>query len=371
MSVVLTILKVILWIILILLGLVLLLLLLILLCPIHYKADVKYAGKAKVGAKIRYMIFSVKILFNQETKQLDTVVRVFGIRFKGGGKHKNHTQDITEEEVQKQVEEHGTSYDEFADAGMDVEDAMSETVAEDTPEETPAETPQTAEIAEIPTIALPEETDITYGEPEEQEISIDSSELLDTLPEIDEEREAKVNFVAGIIAKISDLIEKIAGKLTAFSGWLWDKADEASDKLDEGLTKADQKLVKTERRIDRFIKFWELECTEKTKVYLIKYIKGAIRHIAPRKAKGYAHYGFDEPYKTGTVTGYLSVLPCMYQKKLILAPDFYEKVMDVDVSVKGHIVLGYLVRIIFNINLWKTYKAFKRMNAANNAANKA
>ena len=364
MHIVLTILKIILWIILILIALALLLILLVLLCPIRYKAKVQYTGKAKVVAKVRYLIVSVKIFFDQETKQTDTVIRVLGLRFKGGG-HKKPT--VTQEEVEAELAEHGTSYDEFA--GMIPEEAGEETEQTNQIAQTDqTASEQTDNAEQIPLIDITKIGEVTYGEPEEQKISEDSSEFLDTLQDIDEERAEKVDFIARIIAKITGVIEKIAAKLSALSAKLWDKADAMADKVDEGLVKADQKLIKTERTIDRFIKFWELECTEKTKAYLVKYLKSLVKHVAPRKARGHAHYGFEEPYKTGTVTGYLSVFPCMYQRGLTLTPDFHEQVMDVDVTLKGHIVLGYLIRIVFNINLLKTWKAYKKMRAAEKAS---
>ena len=378
LHIVLTILKILLFAVLILLGLALFLLLIVLLSPIHYRADVKYKGKAKVFAKIRYLIVTVRVSFDQETKELVKDIRVLGIKLKSKGKALEEEQLDPEAEIAK----HGKSYDEFEGADdelPEVDIPELETAEQGTGQSPGTETETTAEPNTELTVELTADSEdrppaeqsegnaltdfkVDYGEPEKQEISEDSSELIETVPDIeDREQEEAVGFIAKIIAKLMDIVEKIAAKVGSILGKIFDKADEVSDKVDAKIDDFDNKVVKAEKTIYRFEKFWELECTEKTKVYLVKYLKSVIRHIAPRKAKGYAEYGFDDAAKTGEVTGYLSLLPCMYQKKLYLNPNFSDKVMDIDVSLKGYIVLGYLVRIIFSINLWKTLLAARKL----------
>ncbi len=389
MHIVLLILKIIMWIILGLLGLSILLLLLLLFAPIHYKANVKYKDKANIRVKVRFLIISVLVMFDQETKQADTVTRICGIKFK---RRRKKEPEVTEADVQKELAEHGESYDEFAAAEIPLietpdsmqagaDETQTANAAQNAPDMQTADTTQSADtsqaeegagnwaqnfaqdvIANKPQTVEDSVSAVTYGEPEVQEVNEDSSELLDNLQDIDEEHEKKVSFISNIIAKLIGLFEKITGKAVAFSGWLWDKADEVSDKADAALVKADAKYVKLDRTIQRIEKFFELPYTEKTKDYLSKYVPGVLKHIAPRKAKGYIHYGMAEPYKTGTVTGYLSVLPFMHQKSLAVIPDFHEKVMDIDLQMKGHIILGYVLRIALNLNVWKTIKAARKIN---------
>lgn len=117
-----------------------------------------------------------------------------------------------------------------------------------------------------------------------------------------------------------------------------------------------------ERKLVLLKKFWNFDCTVKTRKYLKKYIISVIKHISPRKIKGYIRYGFGDPCNTGQVTGYLSLLPCVYQDDFNLYPDFYNKILECDVYAKGRIRIGYLVRIIFNINIWRTVKLFKKLS---------
>ena len=125
--------------------------------------------------------------------------------------------------------------------------------------------------------------------------------------------------------------------------------------------KIEKKTATAKKKLRRLQKFWNLSCTVKTREYLKKYIPRTLKHILPRKVKGYVHYGMDEPYKTGQVTGYLSLLPFVYQKGLSMQPDFEQKVLELDVKLKGRIRLGYLLRIVLNINIWRTLKVAKKV----------
>lgn len=120
------------------------------------------------------------------------------------------------------------------------------------------------------------------------------------------------------------------------------------------------KLEQLKKMASRFGRFWSLECTKKTRTYLKKYIIKSAKHVSPRHIKGYLIYGFDDPAATGNVTGYLSLMPFCYQKDFSLAPDFYNKVIECKVKIKGHFFIGYFLRIIFNINIWRTVFAAKK-----------
>ena len=129
--------------------------------------------------------------------------------------------------------------------------------------------------------------------------------------------------------------------------------------------KIDSKIGKLKKNIDKFKRFWNLKCTVKTRKYLKKYLIGLIKHIGPRKVKGYIRYGFGDPCKTGQVTGYLSLLPFVYSKHFSLQPDFYEKIIDTELLIKGRIRLGYIIRIVLNINIWRTILVAKKIFKGN------
>ncbi len=288
-QVLLLILKIILWVILAILGLVLLILLLVLFTPICYKADVKYKDSAKVKAKVNFLFVSVKVLFDQEGKELDTIIRVFGIRI---GKKK--------QESDKALDKNLSSDESTEDFDEDVNPWDVETVP--------------SEPDEVPLIQIADSKTSESG-------------------------------ISSLANAMKDKAEDTTRKT---------KTDKHEEEKVSIFTKLSTKLDNFKKLVERFKKFWELDCTVKTRAYLKKYFLGLLKHILPRKIKGYVRYGFDEPCTTGQITGYLSLMPFVYRKGFSLYPDFYNKVIEADVKLKGHIFLGYIIRIIFKISLWKT-----------------
>lgn len=331
LHVLLLIIKIIGWTLLGIVGLLLLLVLLILFCPIRYQADVSYQGgkTLQAKAKVRYLILSVRVLYDQrrEKDKLEQEIRVLWFRL---GKKK------------AEAAEHEAEH--LADEGFD--DAWDD-VDED--EEDDA-------VSEIPTISLPEidtseniETETENKTEEEPEPEVFDLDEPDDLPEEEKKRSGRLKILC---RKVWEKIKKI---------WTF-VINHTPGKVAERVTdKIEKKTATAKKKIRRLQKFWNLSCTVKTREYLKKYIPRTFKHILPRKVKGYVHYGMDEPYKTGQVTGYLSLLPFVYQKGLSMQPDFEQKVLELDVKLKGRIQLGYLLRIVLNRNIWRTIKVAKKV----------
>ena len=313
LQVLLLILKILLWIILGILGLSILLLLLVLFAPIKYTVDAEYYGKAKVKAKISYLIVSVKILFNQETNQNDTEIRICGILLKPKDKTK------------KAIEEDGEKQDDSA--VKETEEDIAENNIDDIEED----------ITDSSTHKIVEDT------------VNEDFDLWDNEDDIVPPKEKKL--VVRILLFFKGLFQKFFGFIKFIFSLNPDKIADF----------VDSKTKNIRIKINRFKKFWDLKCTVKTRAYLKKYIPGVVKHVAPRKIKGHIHFGFDEPYKTGQIIGYMSMLPIVYQKKLEWEPDFYNKVLEGDIYLKGKIRIGYIARIVLNINIWKTIKVSKKI----------
>ncbi len=317
LSVLLLILKILLWIILGLLGLVLVLLLLVLFAPITYCADVSLDEDISINAKIRYLVVSVLINFNKNDKNLDTVIKIFGIPLKKKekkpkkekkSKQKNNKKEAALEEKNKpeileskeEADVKATSFDEKT------EDEQSETTA-----------------------------DTSQSEADKYDLWDDEDDIL-------EPEEKKLSGRAKKLAKgIADKTEKV--------------------KPEKIISDIDEKKSKIEKKLKRFKKFWDMKCTVRTRQYLKKYLVGLFKHIAPRKVKGRLRYGFGDPAKTGEITGYISLLPFVYQKGFSLEPDFYEKIIEGHVYLKGRIILGYIARIILKKYIWQTIKMAKKI----------
>lgn len=363
LHVLLLILKIIGWILLGIVGLLLLLVLLILFCPIRYQADVSYQGgkTLQAKAKVRYLILSVRVLYDQsrEKDKLEQEIRVLWFRL---GKKK--AEDV-EHEAEHLADEG------FDDAWDDINVDEDERVIHETPEKPQdgtenssqkkiSETEKTDEscdiVTEIPTIPLPEmdtsentETETenkTEGDTEHKIFDLDEP---DDLPKEEKKRSGRLKIVC---RKVWEKIKTV---------WTF-VINHTPGKVAERVTdKIERKTATAKKKIRRLQKFWNLSCTVKTREYLKSYIPRTLKHILPRKVKGYVHYGMDEPYKTGQLTGYLSLLPFVYQKGLSMQPDFEQKVLELDVKLKGRIQLGYLLRIVLNRNIWRTIKVAKKV----------
>lgn len=317
------ILKIILWILLAIVGLVLLVLLLVLFAPVTYKIDAEYDGKAKIRAKIRFLMVSVALRFNQEDKQLENVIRVAGFRIGGGRGSVVPAEDAADiaETLEAPVK--------------DMRDTV-EKLAEPVQPDTVIEASESEDVGQAD--FANEEFDLWNNE--------DSGD--------DEDGEEKAS-KEGFFTRLGILLKKLFEKLSRYS------PGKLADRIGESFAAVGKKKRELEKKVDRLKKFWRLSCTVRTRSYLKKYIVSIFRHIAPRRVKGRVHYGFDEPYKTGQITGYLSLMPFAYQKGLSLEPDFYNKVMEANLYIRGRIHLGYILRIALNLNIWRTVKAVRKL----------
>lgn len=315
LQIILGILKIILWIILAILGLVLLLVLLVLFSPIKYKVDAKYKDKALIKAKISFLIASVRLVFDQETKKLDYCVRLAGIRLNLGKEKKPKKPKKAKENKSKPEEISGEG---FADK------ALMDNLSVDEADEV---------ISDIDDIDEIEDFDLFDG---------------DVNKDVPKEQISLLGRIKAFFIGLKDKIIRLKEKLESFT----------PDKIEE---KIDSKLAELNKKLNKFKRFWELKCTVKTRKYLKKYLLGLLKHIGPRKIKGYVRYGFGDPCKTGQITGYISMLPFVYQKNFSLIPDFYDKVVEADVMLKGRIRIGYILRIVLNINIWRTILVAKKI----------
>ncbi len=367
LHVLLLILKIIGWILLGIIGLLLLLVLLILFCPIRYQADISYQGgkTLRAKAKMRYLIVSVRVLYDQsrEKDKLEQEIRVLWFRL---GKKKA---EAAEHEAEHLADE---GFDDaWDDSDMDeYEDEICEdpVQSQKNTEKAPKKTIDVSDkmikagdnVTKIPTIPLPgtdttEETgsgtekESMEGSEDESEHDIFDLDEPDDLPKEEKKRSGRLKILCH---KVWENIKKI---------WTF-VINHTPGKVAERVTgKIEKKTATAKKKIRRLQNFWNLSCTVKTREYLKKYIPRTLKHILPRKVKGYVHYGMDEPYKTGQVTGYLSLLPFVYQKGLSMQPDFEKKVLEMDVKLKGRIQLGYLLRIVLNRNIWRTIKTAKKV----------
>lgn len=344
MHILLLILQIILWIILGLLALITLLLLLVLLAPIHYSADaVIQDDYTAIAAKVRFLIVSVKVKFDRGTKKLDTAIKILGIRLGGRDdtkkrkakkpkNKKNKKQDATlTEDIKEGINEDITEEKDInASEDINISEVQKDTVADGIMEIT-----KTVQEG-MEKIAPDTEADHDFNDSPDDNLDNNLEDVPDVKRKKTKKKENKKH----------------------------EKKIKPSNNLNSGENKLDALKVKIEAvktKYARFMKFWKMGCTLKTRKYLKKYFPGLIKHIGPRKIKGHVRYGFDEPATTGQITGYLSLLPFMYQKNFFPEPDFYNKVLEGEISIRGRLQIGYIIRPAFKLHLWKTIKMARKI----------
>ncbi len=74
---------------------------------------------------------------------------------------------------------------------------------------------------------------------------------------------------------------------------------------------------------------------------------GCIQIIRPRKIEGFLEFGTGDPASTGQILGFISIFYFAYFQDIKLYPNFLEKVLQADLSVKGHFPLFKLISRLF------------------------
>ncbi|MBQ8632198.1 MAG: hypothetical protein IJ420_01165 [Lachnospiraceae bacterium] len=286
------------------LGLILLVLALVLFVPIFYKVRIIHNPKeTKITGKVSFLWPAIVVVV-QYFKKLSYRVKIFGISLLDSEKPKKEKKPKKKKEKKKKVQ------------SGDAKETMTE---EDSfaPSENPG--------------ALPKE------EPEEDNSSETVVAESESFEEQTQDKEKRPGIFAKIKAKIQKLRETISKTIAKIKRLLHQK-DEVLRILGKPETKTAMKFVWS--KLGRLLK-----------------------HILPRKIKGYVAYGADNPATTGQVLGVLSVLYARTGKLLEIRPNFTEKQLECDVLIKGRIqvftLLVIAVKVVLNKELRQVIKEFK------------
>lgn len=89
----------------------------------------------------------------------------------------------------------------------------------------------------------------------------------------------------------------------------------------------------------------DFELFDKVKPTVMKLLK----HILPKKIKGYISFGFPDPADTGVALGVLGALCIPIPKQLKIEPDFNEKRFECDVKLSGRLIVAVLIVYIIKL----------------------
>lgn len=354
--------KIILWILLGILGLALLILIILLVAPIRYEAKAIKDNDLVVKAKVKFLFLSINAEYRKLDEKFEKFIRICGIKIKSKNKETNVSDDGATDDEKLSLSDNYVSDDALEKAILE-EDAkllngsitnkdkgIEETAQTDTNENV---IKKPDNITEMDGQEEFEEdfsrTNNVHDELEDMEDALSDKDIMDVFDEDDDLTSEKIIRINQFFIKLKSIWKKLSPE------YIMEKLDEKSQEIRK-------KYKKLEIKIKRYIKFWNMSYTVKTRKYIIKYLKSLIRHILPRKIKGYVCFGFKEPSQTGKTLGILSVLPFIYQKHFSIYPNFNEKVFECNVCLKGRLQLGYVLRIVLKPYIWKTMKVFKKIS---------
>lgn len=138
----------------------------------------------------------------------------------------------------------------------------------------------------------------------------------------------------GFLQKIRNVISNIRSKIK---------------KIRETISNLIKKVKKLLRQKDEIKRILALPETKAALTFAWGKLKRLLKHILPRKMKGYLAYGADDPATTGQVLGVLSVLYARTGQLLTIQPNFTEKQLECDVVLKGRIQIFTLVVIAVKV----------------------
>ena len=142
--------------------------------------------------------------------------------------------------------------------------------------------------------------------------------------------------------------------------------EQASDKTNNLIEKIQSIFVKIKDIWDNITHYIEILQEEDTKTLIAHCFHvsgGLLKHIRPGKMKVNAVIGFDSPDITGKIYGFLCMLYPYYGNDIHIIPDFENKILEVDLFIRGRIyictLLWHGLRILLHKKLFKVIHKFK------------
>lgn len=124
-----------------------------------------------------------------------------------------------------------------------------------------------------------------------------------------------------------------------------------------------KKIRRLLRQKEELFRILQKPETKRALAFVWNKLKHLLRHILPRKIRGYVAYGADNPATTGQVLGMVSILYAKTGMLLELRPNFEEKQLEADVELKGRIQLFTLLliagKVFFHKELRQAVKEVK------------
>lgn len=310
------------------LGLILLILVLVLLVPVRYRAGLQMRTIADYSAdgKVSWLFGLICLTGGYDGEQVKLDIRIFGhsLLHKKPEKQKKRRKKPSQRQTREQP------------AAREIK-AEKENIE-----------PKNAECMPIVELAGPKQDEKTSG----QEIS----DTEDGGTDADEAEQTSGTHEKNHIwqklrngsTRLSRLPSQIRQKVSSI-GHTW-----------KNLSKRKAHLQST---VGKYHSFWNSTCTQAAKDHILREVKYLLRHILPEKLEGSLTFGFEDPATTGQVLGILCVLAVFTGNHLEVNGNFEEKMLEGDVSIKGHIRLCHIAKsaigLLTDKNIRKAIKGYQ------------
>lgn len=310
LHILLLILKIIGIIILVILGLIVVLLAMILLSPIRYKFDGNYYEELKANIYIKWFVGFIKVhIIYQDSKFIYNVKAFWGTV-------------ISNDDIK--LSWLGRLIKKYFDKGLDVVQNIDEAINEQE-------------------ISKPVNKDNIINTDKNIDSFINENKVNEKNKLLDDNKKQVESDIEDVKEKHNKL--NILDRLKIFVDNI--------KKIFISIKKVMNSVKTLKEKVTIIIEFIKLDTTKSAWDVLKKYIIDILKHIRPRKIKGFVRFGFDDPATTGQVLGLISLGIPIYKDNITIRPDFENKILQGDISGRGRIRLGYLVIIIIKILLDK------------------
>lgn len=331
------------------LGFVLLLLILVLFFPVRYKAEVTYHEEPLVKARVGWLgIIAFKLKF--ENKELWYRLSILGIGLKEKGKGKENARGS-----EKDHKKPGRKREK-----KKKRDRGEDEVKSGVPEAENGREPKTPEVDRGF-----DDIEKGYDETEREQ---DGTNREDTGPggkrfENKEEvigvgtpaEEERAGRFLNIIRKIKAVIKSVTEKIRAAISKIKSTFDITTKKI-AGLWNKFKGIC---HKIKKVYEFITLKQNQDSFRYILKIGTRVLKHIGPRKIKGYVRFGLKDPCSTGKLLGVLSAFYGFYGRNISLQPEFEEACLEGELFLRGHMQIGVILFHALKIYFSNELKALK------------
>lgn len=330
---------------LILLGVVLLVVLLALLAPFRYTLQAEYYGDVKAVGRIRWLCFVLDLKGTYGNNQFLYYLKSFGFTISTNDENSPHYHKGMEPE----------DIGDNADAKEDAELAA-----------TPIKVRALDEWPEEDTIPVLDEgkekpewrEEARYAEQAEKPEALPPPRR-SLLQRIDDKFRQGMEWFTTIPMKLHEKFSKLLGRILDFFANITENINRILNKRNEIVQK-----------ITHIRGFLQKESTGRAFKDVKRYLLRLWKSIRPRKLHGILHFGLEDPASTGQLLGVFGLLLPIYRDRIIIAPDFEQKIFEGEVYAKGSVQLGFFIllalQMLLNRNLMNTIQEIRTIIGGNN-----